>query len=82
MKKVKVTIAKEVEIEIDDKFEVLDCELKEWVKRHKDGIITNELIEECLAEVESKTGIPFYDENKVLTEYTFCIEGKHALIES
>ena len=82
MKKVKVHIAKEVEIEIDDKFEVLDCDIEEWVKRHQDGIITNELIEECLAEVESKIGIPFYDENKDLTEYTCCIEGKYALVES
>jgi len=82
MKKVKVTIAKEVEIEIDDKFEVLDCELSEWVKRHQDGIITDELVEECTAEVEAKTGVPFYDESKDLTEYVVCVEGKHALVES
>lgn len=82
MKKVKVHIAKEVEVEIDDKFEVLDCEAIEWVKRHQDGIITDELIEECVAEVEAKTGIPFYDESKDLTHYAFCVEGKHALVEN
>lgn len=82
MKKVKVHIAKEVEIEIDDKFEVLDCELEEWVKRLQDGIITDELTEECIAEVESKTGIPFYDESKDLTEYVCCVEGKYALVEN
>ena len=82
MKKVKVHIAKEVEIEIDDKFEVLDCDINEWVERHQDGIITNELVEECLAEVEANVGIPFYDESKDLTEYVFCIEGKYALVEN
>lgn len=82
MKKVKVHIAKEVEIEIDDKFEVLDCDIADWVIRHQDGIITDKLVEECIAEVEAKVGIPFYDESKDLTEYAFCVEGKHALVEN
>lgn len=82
MKKVKVHIAKEVEIEIDDKFEVLDCDVDEWVKRHQDGIITDELVKECIAEVETKVGISFYDESKDLTEYAFCVEGKYALVEN
>jgi hypothetical protein len=82
MKKVKVYITKEVEVEINDKFEVLDCDVVEWVKRLHNGIITDELTEECIAEVEVKTGIPFYNENKSLTEYFCCVEGKYVLTEN
>ena len=82
MKKVKVHIAKEIEIEINDKFEVLDCEIDEWVKRRQDGIITDELVKECVAEVEKKVGIPFYDESKNSTEYVCGVEGEYILVEN
>ena len=83
MKKVKVHIVKEVEIEIDDKFEVLDCDTKEWIKRYHEGKITNALMDECIAVAENKLGVPFYDPDteEELTEYISWIEGEHTIVE-
>lgn len=81
MKKVKVHIAKEVEIEIDDKFDVLDCDTEEWHKRYQEGKITNALMDECIAEVEDKVGVLFFDPDQQRIECINFIEGKHTMLE-
>lgn len=83
MKKVKVHIVKEVEIEIDDKFEVLDCDASEWIKRYREGKFTKDLMDECIAVAENMVGVPFYDPDaeEEPTEYISWIEGTYAIVE-
>lgn len=75
--KVKVTVVREIETEIDDKFEVLNCDIIEYEKRFKSGEINEQIIEDCIAEVENKTGIKSYDDN--LDEHT---EESFTLVET
>ena len=83
MKKVKVHVVKEVEIEIDDKSEVLDCDTNEWIKRYREGKITQALMEECIKVAENRLGVPFYDPDaeEEPTEYISWIEGTYAIVE-
>lgn len=75
--KTTVTIVRHVEVDIDDKFEILNCDIVEYNKRLNDGRITDKIVDDCIAEVEAKTGILSYDDN-----FEYHTDERFVLVET